>query len=795
MAKKTTKSKKKNLSSGDGPILSMGQARLMQAALALAAAAAAWLLYGDIALLSDPNAATGCSAEGFFDCDKLRATKYSKIVGIPITTFALGAYAALGFLVSVATGTGAVARGALRLVVTSSVGALLYGAFLVSVMVSHATACKFCLTMDASMLVVFVVGLRALRAAPDGASDMTGPLRRALVVGLVVFAVPLAVFLNARAGHEETKLAEANEGVDLSEAAPAVELAASGAGGEKARKIDERNYYIPVQPDDAVYGPSDAKVTVIEFADFQCGYCKKLFYALKPLKEKYKDQSVRFVFKHFPMGKKCNDTINNDRHRYACTASEAADCARQQGQFWPMHDLLFKNQHKLKYPDLEYYASEVGLDMTEFKQCMRGPTAKEAIKADVRTYDETGIAKGTPRTFINGRFFKGVLPQSTLEHLIEQELGRRAPGEKPQRAATPAPTKVVPATAPAQVRVDYGRPFYMDTFEASIDAEGRAISQVGVAPANATWYEAKAACEKSGKRLCTTEEWVSACQSAAAVDDDLSGSFADDYVEGNQFPYADWHEPRWCRDSQADKRDAEGKVIKQGTAGKTGERPRCATPSGIFDLGGNVAEWAGADEELAVLLGGDYRSKDKAGCFRPNSTFGPGHRNDRIGFRCCSNELVDVAGAAVEKKAPDSMIGKKVPTFVGELMGGGTVASKDFRGDVTYLSFYASWCGPCRRELPALKELHSQLKDRGLNVIGVGVDTDGTKSAAMARKYGVDYPVILDPRGKILGLFDVKSMPTTYLIDRDGVIVDKLVGWGKTEEKLPKVIKKVEELL
>ena len=100
-----------------------------------------------------------------------------------------------------------------------------------------------------------------------------------------------------------------------------------------------------------------------------------------------------------------------------------------------------------------------------------------------------------------------------------------------------------------------------------------------------------------------------------------------------------------------------------------------------------------------------------------------------------------------------------------------------------------------RRELPALKELHSQLKDRGLNVIGVGVDTDGTKSAAMARKYGVDYPVILDPRGKILGLFDVKSMPTTYLIDRDGVIVDKLVGWGKTEEKLSKVIKKVEELL
>jgi peroxiredoxin len=65
----------------------------------------------------------------------------------------------------------------------------------------------------------------------------------------------------------------------------------------------------------------------------------------------------------------------------------------------------------------------------------------------------------------------------------------------------------------------------------------------------------------------------------------------------------------------------------------------------------------------------------------------------------------------------------------------------------------------------------------------------------MARQYGVDYPVVLDPKGKVLGLFDVKSMPTTYLISREGIIVDKLVGWGETAVKLPKVMARVEQEL
>lgn len=768
----------------------------MLAALGVAAAAAAYLLYAFIQKHLDPSYESICAINATFDCDKLNNSNWGKIFGVPITVFAIPTYAALAALVLRSRRHDGGGRGALNLLIGALSCATAYGAFLFYVMVAHHEVyCPFCLTMDGMGVAVLVMAVLARRGRSSGASDYAQPLKTAVAVGFGVLLLPLGLHLASVSSYEAAVQAEADVGVDLNKPAAAVSLVADGAGGDRARKLDAKNYYIPIQEDDAVFGPADAKVTIVEFADFQCGYCKKLFYALKPLKEKYEGEPVRFVFKHFPMGTKCNPTINNNRHKYACKASFAAECARQQGLFWPMHDLLFKNQHKLKEEDLKYYARKVGLDIRKFEACLVSPSAKSAIAKDVQTYDETGIVKGTPRTFVNGRFFKGVLPQSTLEHLIEQELGRKAPGEKPTRSVVAPPSAISPKDAAVQVKVDYGRPFWIDSFEASLDASGAALSVFGAPPANASWYEAKAACEKAGKRLCTTEEWVSACQSAAAIDDDLSGSFADDYVEGNQFPYADWHEARWCRDSQADQLDKAGKVTRTGRAGMTGSNPRCATPAGVFDLGGNVAEWAGADEELAVLLGGDYRSKDKAACFRPNSTFGPGHKNDRIGFRCCSDQPVARTGTAIASRAPDSMIGKRVPQFVGELLGGGTLNAKSFLGKVTYLSFYASWCGPCRRELPALKELNAKYASEGFSVVAVGVDTDVEKSARMARQYDVDYPVILDPRGKILGLFDVKSMPTTYLVNRQGIVVDKLVGWGETDKKLPKVMKRVEEEL
>jgi len=769
--------------------------RAIQVAMAVAMLAAGYLLYAFVAKHLDPTFESICKVSDKLDCDKLNLSRWGKIGGIPITVFALASYGAFIALAQRALTLDDGGRGALKVLLGALGGAVLYGLALLYVMLGvEDVICLFCLTMDGMTLLSAGLAFLALKKYPAGDTDFMPGLKLAGPVAAVLLLLLLGWYGNAHSKFEKQSIAEADTSFDATgEAAAVAEAAKAAAAGAvlKGKKIDDKNYLIPVRADDAVWGPADAKVTVIEYADFQCGYCKKLFYNLKPLKEKYKDESVRFVFKHFPMNKKCNSTINNDRHRYACDSAVASVCALRQDTFWPMHDLLFKNQHKLKADDLQYYARDLGLDMAAFNSCLKDSSARDQVVADVTTFDEAEIPKGTPRTFINGRFFKGVVPQATLEHVIEQELGRRTATERPQASAKPK-TKLVPAkSAPLQVEVPLGDgSFWIDSFESSVDASGKALSMPGVLPANASWFEADQACRAAGKRTCTTEEWVTACQGARAIDDDNDGNFANDYVEGNQFPYADWYEPGWCRTTQD--RDT-------GAPGKTGGNPRCQTPTGIFDLGGNLAEWVGGDEATAVMLGGDYRSKDKSGCFRPASTFGPGHKNIGIGFRCCSDAQVATSGQAVEAAAPRGLIGAPVPEFTGELMDGGSLSSAEFKGKVTYLSFYASWCGPCRRELPELNELHKKYAAQGFQVIAVGVDSDqGGKngaalSRAMAKKYKAIYPVILDPSNEVLGHFDVQSMPTTYIIDKAGVIRHKQVGFG--DNTLGEVTPVIEGLL
>lgn len=766
----------------------------IQVSLLVAASAAIYLLYAYIQLTYSAEAFdSACNFSEKVNCDKLNTSNWGKIGGVPITVFALGFYAALSALTWIAHRGGERARDAIDLVLAGALGAVAYGGFLLAVMIFvEGVYCLFCMTMDAGALATLVLAwMGRKQMGPAGRERRWGAVfAPAVGAGLLGLLVAGGWYSASKsAGEEEMKEVAAKEAAATEKAVQ--ELAESGsdklAATGTARLIAGNLYEVPVGPNDASYGPADAEVTVVEYADFACGYCKKLTYSMGQMKKRYEGK-VRWVFKHFPMNPQCNDNIKNTRHKNACEAAVAGECARRQDAFWPMHDLMFKNQHKLGPEDLRYYAEEVGLDLGEFDQCVASRDAMQVIQQNIDEGNPGALElTGTPRTFVNGQLFKGVAAAA-----IDQAIAKALGGEGPPKLAAPATVRMRPPAEikelPTMTRIDRaaGSHFYIDTFEASVDGKGRALSLYGEVPANANWYEAKEACEAAGKRLCTTEEWVTTCQGADAVDDDNSGSFADDYVEGNQFPYADWHERGWCNDMQ------------DGRTGKpkgTGTSPRCGTASGVYDLGGNVAEWAGADEGDAVLLGGDYGSADKAACFRPNTTWGPGHKNLRMGFRCCADELVENASDdAVEAQAKDGLEGTKVPDFSGELMGGGELSSASFQGKVTYLTFFASWCSPCRREFPELKRMHGEYGERGFQVVSVGVDTDSARSVAFARSAGADFPIILDPKGIIQGKFDVKSMPTTYIIDKNGVIQHKQVGFSP-ETTPPKVKPVIERLL
>jgi len=161
------------------------------------------------------------------------------------------------------------------------------------------------------------------------------------------------------------------------------------------------------------HGPADAPVTIIEFSDFQCPYCKRVVPTLKEVAEKYPDQ-VRIVFRHLPLER---------IHNRAIPAAEAAACAQKQDLFWPFHDILFENNRKLEDEDLAKYAADAGLDVPAFEKCVADREFQAAVQTDADAAAELGL-RGTPAFFINGIPMRGAKPLEEFVRIIDAELER-----------------------------------------------------------------------------------------------------------------------------------------------------------------------------------------------------------------------------------------------------------------------------------------------------------------------------------------------------------------------------------
>ena len=106
---------------------------------------------------------------------------------------------------------------------------------------------------------------------------------------------------------------------------------------------------------------------------------------------------------------------------------------------------------------------------------------------------------------------------------------------------------------------------------------------------------------------------------------------------------------------------------------------------------------------------------------------------------------------------------------------------RKYRGKVVYLDFWASWCGPCRTSLPLLNKLRAELKRKGFEVIAVNLDENLDDAKKFLKRFPVDYPVLLDPKGRLPKKYDLPGMPTSYLIDRKGRIQKIHVGFKETD--------------
>ncbi len=173
---------------------------------------------------------------------------------------------------------------------------------------------------------------------------------------------------------------------------------------------------LQVAADGPFKGPADARVTIIEFSDFQCPYCQRTLATLEKVLAKYPDD-VRLVYRNLPLR----------IHRRAQPAAEAALCAGQQEQFWPYHDMLFVNSRALADEDLQRYAEELGLDTARFEECVADGTFRGQLQADTRDAQSAGIS-GTPAFLINGLLLSGARPAEDFYRVIDVELARLGEG-------------------------------------------------------------------------------------------------------------------------------------------------------------------------------------------------------------------------------------------------------------------------------------------------------------------------------------------------------------------------------
>ena len=227
----------------------------------------------------------------------------------------------------------------------------------------------------------------------------------AVVLILALLNVFVLYITNSRITDLEGRVASLSNSVDGKGAKAAPPSRGSAPDPEKVYSIN-----IDGAPDK---GDPSAPITIVEMSDFECPFCARVQPTLAKLRDVYKG-NVRMVWKHLPL---------EDLHPNAVSAATASEAANKQGKFWEYHDKLFANQRKFSPEQLRQYASEVGLNMSQFDADMADPATKKRITDDAAEANALGV-NGTPGFFINGRFLNGAQPFEAFSAAINAELKR-----------------------------------------------------------------------------------------------------------------------------------------------------------------------------------------------------------------------------------------------------------------------------------------------------------------------------------------------------------------------------------
>ncbi|HLG18327.1 MAG TPA: thioredoxin domain-containing protein [Bdellovibrionota bacterium] len=333
-----------------------------------------WLL---VLHLSTGSLSNACAVSSFINCDLLHFSAYSEVLSVPVPAFSIIFYSWMLTVVLAAwkRAEADATRPAayLRLMSWGGLFVTVYFASLSAFVLK--AICPFCTLLYAVNIALWIVTWRWMK----GIGQPWGHLVR----------------YDLRRAHKSPWLW-------IPGAAFLFVIIALPRLFPKPSLLSEEQHSIASE-DRRSLGLKESPITVVEFADFQCPFCKVVGEFLRQLESEMRGR-VRLVYKFFPLDKSCNPS--GGMHLYACHAAFAAFCASLQDRFWEYSELLFSKQEDLPDRQLYAFAKELGLDLSKFDRCMNDDLSRKEIRKDIQEGHQLKI-RGTPALFINGKLYSG----------------------------------------------------------------------------------------------------------------------------------------------------------------------------------------------------------------------------------------------------------------------------------------------------------------------------------------------------------------------------------------------------
>ena len=322
-----------------------------------------------------------CDAGNLYSCSTVNTSEYSELFGFPIALLGLGHFAALASLANLHNDKEEEYASAGSLLFVTSVFAVLYSVVLAILSKAVIGAwCLFCI----SLYGLNAIGLFGAWKLKQGSS--LGLLSgKSFSTAATTFIAAALVSFMVIAPSESTISSDGTPGSSTVDIASVTE---------------ELPVALPLDGSEPVMGDRNAKIQLVEFADFECPHCAMVAPQLKALLAS--NPNVNLRFKHYPISNICNPNVGAEGHVNACLAATATDCALKQGKFWEMNSIVFKNQNYLSRKDIEFMAeAQVQLEMTQFKACLDDAGMLKGIQSDIQAAETVGVT-GTPSVYIKG---------------------------------------------------------------------------------------------------------------------------------------------------------------------------------------------------------------------------------------------------------------------------------------------------------------------------------------------------------------------------------------------------------